>query len=402
MAAMKRVLDAPHRIFFFAAGVQILLVSAWWAATLFARAGGAAFVLPSGLEPARVHAFVMTYGFFPLFIFGFLFTAGPRWLEQPPPPRGQYALPALIAAFSAWLTLPALVIHPAFAAGVMLVLLAVWGWILGSFLMLIATSRVRDRMHAILAACAIGVGVIGLAAARRWLATGSDGDANAMEVIGLWGFLVPLFATVCHRMIPFFTANVVPRLVPWRPAWTLVALAGGAMAHGALLLADLARWTWIVDAPVGAMALFAAWRWGAARSLGNRMLAMLHVGFVWLGIAWLLQAAASALLAAGLAPLGLAPTHALAIGFLSTLTFAMVSRVSAGHSGRSIAADTVTWIAFLTLQAAALARVAADLWVGAYSALLVVAAALWLACFAAWTWRYLPYYWRPRADGKPG
>jgi len=402
MGAMKRVLDAPHRIFFFAAGVQILLVSAWWAATLFARAGGAALELPSGLAPARVHAFVMTYGFFPLFIFGFLFTAGPRWLEQPPPTPRQYAMPALVATFAAWLALPALALHPAFAAGVILVMLAAWGWMLGHFLVLIATSTVRDRLHAILVAAALGVGIVGLAAARRWLATGDDSAANAMEIIGLWGFLAPLFASVCHRMIPFFTANVVPRLVPWRPAWTLAALAGGAFAHGVLLLAGLAAWTWVVDAPVGAMALFAAWRWGAARSFSNRMLAMLHVGFIWLGAAWLLQAADSALLFAGRVPLGLAPTHALAVGFLATLAFAMVSRVSAGHSGRSIAADRLTWIAFLILQGAALARVAADVWVGAYSALLVAAAALWLACFAAWAWRYLPYYWRPRADGKPG
>jgi len=25
-----------------------------------------------------------------------------------------------------------------------------------------------------------------------------------------------------------------------------------------------------------------------------------------------------------------------------------------------------------------------------------------IACFATWAWRYVPYYWRPRADGKPG
>ncbi|HET6265982.1 MAG TPA: NnrS family protein [Usitatibacter sp.] len=399
---MKRLLDAPHRIFFFAAAVQILIVSAWWAATLAARAAGAPPALPSGLEPARVHALVMTYGFFPLFIFGFLFTAGPRWLEQPAPARRQYAAPALVAAFAAWLLLPAAAASPGLAALDILVMLGAWGWMLGHFIQLIRTSRAPDRLHAILVACALGLGLVGLAAARVWILTGSARAGDAMETIGMWGFLVPVVVTVSHRMIPFFTANVVPRLVPWRPAWTLGALAGGAVSHGALVLAGLAQWTWFIDAPVGAMALFAAWRWGFARSFANRMLAMLHLGFLWLGVAWLLHALQSALAAAGAGSLGLAPTHALAIGFLSSVTFAMVSRVSCGHSGRTLAADRLTWVAFLTLQAAAATRVAADLWTGAYSALLVAAASLWLACFAAWTWRYLPFYWRPRADGKPG
>ena len=399
---MRRLLDAPHRVFFFAAAVQILLLGAWWAAALAARAGGAPLALASGLELARVHALVMIFGFFPLFIFGFLFTAGPRWLERPAPERRHYAVPAIVAAIAAWLLLPTLAVSPGLAAFDVLVLLGAWGWMLGHFIVLILGSRVPDRLHAILAAAAIGIGLVGLAAARVWLLTGSERAAAAMEAVGIWGFLVPLFATVSHRMIPFFTANVVPRLVPWRPAWSLAALAGGAALHGALVLAGLSNWTWIVDAPVGAMALFAAWRWGFARSFGNRMLAMLHVAFVWFGVAWLLHALQSALVLAGAGHLGLAPVHALAIGFLASLTFAMVSRVSCGHSGRSINADAVTWYAFITLQCAAVARVAADLWPGAYAPLLLAAATLWLACFAAWAWRYLPFYWRPRADGKPG
>lgn len=399
---MQRLVAAPHRIFFFAAGVQILLASGWWAATLFARAAGVAAPLPSGLAAARVHALVMTYGFFPLFIFGFLFTAGPRWLEQPAPTPRQYAPPAIVACLAAWIAFPALLADADVASAALLAMLGAWGWMLGHHVVLIVASRVHDRLHAILAAAALGAAIVGLAFARRWLATGAEDDARAMEIVGLWGFLVPLFATVCHRMIPFFTTNAVPRLVPWRPGWSLAALCGGACAHGLLVIAGHAASTWVVDAPLGALTVFAAWRWGAARSLGNRMLTMLHVGFLWLGAAWLLHAADAARIASGLASLGLAPTHALTIGFLATLTFAMVSRVSAGHSGRSVASDRLTWIAFLVLQGAALARVAADLWIAAYSALLVAAASLWLACFCAWAWRYLPYYWRPRADGKPG
>ena len=82
---MKRLLDAPHRLFFFSAVVQLLLASAWWAATLMLRAQGSPPPWAAVLDPVRVHAFVTVYGFFAYFVFGFLFTAGPRWLEVPGP-----------------------------------------------------------------------------------------------------------------------------------------------------------------------------------------------------------------------------------------------------------------------------------------------------------------------------
>jgi uncharacterized protein involved in response to NO len=399
---MKRLLDAPHRVLFFAAVIQIVLASAWWAAALSARAGGIAPDLASDLQPARVHALVMIYGFFPLFAFGFLFTAGPRWLDQPAPRRREYAPPALLAGLGAWMMLPAFHLGAETAAAALLVPIVAWSWMLARFCALIATSTARDRTHAFIAAIAVGMGIVGLFAARLWLVTGRTGAVDFAETVGLWGFLVPLFATVSHRMIPFFTANVVPSLSPWRPGWTLALLVGGSFAHGALAAAGFAQWTWIVDAPVGAVAAFLAWRWGFARSFANRLLAMLHLGFAWFAATWLLHAVQSALALAGTAALGLAPLHALSIGFLSSLTLAMVSRVSCGHSGRSVAADPLTWNVFLLLQAAAAARVAADVFTAAYAPLLVLAALLWLACFASWAWRYLPYYWRPRADGKPG
>lgn len=398
---MKRLLDAPHRVFFFAAALQIVLVSAWWAAALAARAAGYAPELAPGLAPATVHAFLMIYGFFPLFIFGFAFTAGPRWLGRPAPARGEYMAPAILAAAGAWLMLPAFHLGAVAAANVLLLPLIAWLWLLARFVRMIVASDAPDRTHAMLVAAALGNAVAGLLAARLWLLTGSPSWAGVMETVGIWGFLVPLFAAVTHRMIPFFTANVDPFIKPWRPAWTLAVLAGGAYAHGVLVVAGLAPWTWIVDVPAGALAAFLAWSWGLARN-SNRLLAMLHVGFAWLAVTWLLHALQSALALAGVAALGLAPVHALSIGFLASLTLAMVSRVSCGHSGRTLAADRLTWTVFLLLQAAAVTRVAADLFTGAYAALLVAAALLWLACFAAWTWRYLPYYWRPRADGKPG
>lgn len=77
------------------------------------------------------------------------------------------------------------------------------------------------------------------------------------------------------------------------------------------------------------MLLWLAVVWGLVQSLKIRLLAMLHVGFVWLGLALLYSAASQALwLATGQPVLGLGALHALSMGFLGSIMVAMVTRVS--------------------------------------------------------------------------
>ena len=399
---MPRILHAPHRLFFFAAVVQILLASAWWAATLVLRARGLPAPLAEGLEPSRVHGLLMIYAFLPLFAFGFLDTAGPKWLGVPGPAPAEYVPAGIASAIAATLLFAALPLGRTALGAAAVMLATAWSWNLGRFLNRIVESRAPDRLHAILAAASLAQGVAGLLAAAVWLITGNELAARGMETLGLWGFLVPLFCTVCHRMLPFFTQNVVPFVTAWRPPWTLGILVGACYGHGLLVLAGLADRTWIADAPFAAMTLTLSWRWGFTKVHSNKLLAMLHIGFLWLGVAMALHAADALFAFTGAGRLGLAPVHALTIGFLSSLTMAMVSRVSSGHSGRTLAADRLTWAAFLLLQGAAFTRVAADLWPAAYGPMLLASAGLWVLCFGTWAWRYLPIYWRPRADGQPG
>ncbi|QJR14249.1 NnrS family protein [Usitatibacter palustris] len=403
MIAFKRLLEAPHRLFFFTGVVQLLLASGWWIATLALRARGIPAPVGEGLDAPHVHAFLMIYAFLPLFIFGFLFTAGPRWLDLPPPAPRDYIPPGVAACVSALLLHAAMFAGATVFAAAVLLYLGAWAWMLARFVGMIRASRTPDRRHAMLAAGALALGACGVAMMAAWALTGDHHVALAMIMIGLWGFLVPLFCIVCHRMIPFFTGSVLPFIAPWRPMWTLAALIGGSLAHGAMAVThQLDAWTWLVDLPMGVGAISLAVRWGIAQSFANRLLAMLHVGFAWLGLAYLAHAAQSLLRLFGIEALGLAPVHAVTMGFLASTTVGMVSRVSCGHSGRTLAADRLTWLAFWLLQSAVVLRVGADIWRGAYGGLVLGAAVLWFTCFAAWSWRYLPVYWRPRADGRPG
>jgi uncharacterized protein involved in response to NO len=218
---------------------------------------------------------------------------------------------------------------------------------------------------------------------------------------GLWLFAVPVFVTVCHRMIPYFTANVLPTVAVFRPWWLLALLLGGPIAHAAVEAAGAKTYSWVVDIPLAVFAFDLARRWGLAQSLSNRLLAMLHIGFVWYAIAFALYAVASlGALAGNAALLGSAPSHAVTIGFCGALTIAMVSRVTFGHSGRTLAADRLTWTLFLLLQATCIVRIATALW--PWPAMLAITAALWAACVVPWSLRNAPIYWRSRADGRLG
>jgi uncharacterized protein involved in response to NO len=100
---------------------------------------------------------------------------------------------------------------------------------------------------------------------------------------------------------------------------------------------------------------------------------------------------------------GLAPLHALTIGCFATLMLGMATRVTLGHSGLPFDIDRSLKLMFAGMQLVAVVRVSADMLPSAAMLWLYCAAALiWLACFTPWVTRYLPVYWRPRADGLAG
>jgi uncharacterized protein involved in response to NO len=158
----------------------------------------------------------------------------------------------------------------------------------------------------------------------------------------------------------------------------------------------------VVESVAGAVLLWLAVVWGLAQSLKIRLLAMLHVGFVWFGVALLYSAASQAIwLLTGQAVLGLGALHALSMGFLGSLMLAMVTRVSCGHSGRALVADDLVWGLFWALQVAVGLRLIAAVQ-GAPGWLTTLAAASWAAVVVVWALRYARWYGRPRIDGKPG
>jgi uncharacterized protein involved in response to NO len=371
--------------------------------------------LPYAMSPSLVHGAVMSFGFIPLFFSGFMFTAGPKWLGVGPPSVLQLLAPLLLQAGGWWLWLAGAHLDARIALfGLALATLGLI-WVTGLFWQLIWRSLAPDRVHAIVVGVGCGVGCVSLLGLALALVFGATENAAACVLTGLWGFIVVGYVAVAHRMIPFFTSNALPMMAAWRPFWVLwLMLATALLEVAAVWIALLgvpqgaAGPIWmmlrgLLELAAGAVLLWLAFVWGFVQSLKNRLLAMLHIGFVWLALALLLSGASQWLGAsAGVPALGLGPMHALSMGCLASLMLAMVTRVSCGHSGRALIADRLMWSLFWLLQLTTLMRIAADAYLPLAGVLLLTAALIWAGVMSVWGVHLGNWYGRRRPDGRSG
>jgi len=404
-------MHAPHRLAFFMAALMLALATLWWATQLTARA--LQWPIDMIIPVSSSHALLMSLGYMPLFFCGFLFTAGPKWLHLPEV-SARSLLPALATMVTGWMvTLVGMHSHAITAAAGMSLVAGGWTVLSLKFARMVHASRMSDRIHPALAsaACLIGVAILWLAAlalafeSHQWLRT--------IVQMALWWFMAPVFAVVSHRMIPFFSASVIPALDSKQPLWLLWVLLGALGLEGVISVAEL--WWWpqpallrwlqvLMEAPVALLLLWLAIRWGLVQSLRIRMLAMLHGGFVWLGAAFALNALSHGLMARSgdATSLGLAPLHAMTMGYLSATMFAMITRVSSGHGGRKEPADNIAWTLYWVLQTAIALRVIAGLWPAFATALTLAAIYAWCLAMVGWALRYGRWFGKPRPDGRPG
>jgi uncharacterized protein involved in response to NO len=415
--SLRHLLLAPHRLAFFAGTLMLMLAALGWAALLVAPLF-AGETVTTVMPPSLLHGILFAGGFMPLFMAGFMFTAGPRWLDVAPPPAAALRWPVgLHCAGVALIVIGARAGHPVTAFGALLLAMA-WTAIGVGFAGQIRTSSVRDKLHA---KCVMVFWTIGIGCAILFAAGLAIRHMNAVAAavwLMVFGFVTPIYATVAHRVLPFFTSSAVTRFVPWKPNWALGLLLAAMLVFGALQVAGrldlltpgrVARLTvWLVGPSALALAVMAV-RWGLMQSLRGRslrLLAMLHLGFVWSVLALLLATAEGALWMLGsgepFVRLGHAPLHALTMGFLGSLLYAMATRVISGHGGIAMVADDFVWVLFWALQGATLMRLGAAVWPAHASALSAAAVLTWSGVWLAWASRYLPVLARPRRDGRPG
>jgi uncharacterized protein involved in response to NO len=209
-----------------------------------------------------------------------------------------------------------------------------------------------------------------------------------------------LITAIGGRIIPAFTRN-------WLIWHREPALPAG---HGpidrialAALHTGLLGWAFLPTAqPVGALLVLAgllnAWRlarWRGLATLSEPLLAVLHGGYLWVVLGTIVLGASVISTAIPEA----AAIHAFTAGAIGTMTLGVMTRVTRGHTGRSLKADRTTTLIYATITLASATRVAAAFAGASSMVLLEISALLWVASFLLFALAYGPMLVLPRIDG---
>jgi len=400
---LRQLAVAPHRLLFFVGATNVLLAMLWWALWLAGARWQPGMVSQPAIPAGWLHAMLMQYQVLPSFMFGFLLTVFPRWMNQPALTRrhyvpvgvgmlgGQALTLAGIAGGLSWFRLGAL--------------FTTAGWTIATVILARLVWRDQGRTwHAVSCAFALGFGLLGLLLYDIFLWRLDGTGARMMFVsikLGSIVVLLPIFFTVCHRMIPFFAANAVPGYRPVRPMWVLAVTWGLLLAHVWLEMRHGYTWLWMVDLPLSVLSGWLLWRWWPRTGM-PALLRVLFIGFAWLPLAFALYTTQSLWFAThGDFVLGRAPAHALFVGCFGSLLVAMVTRVTQGHSGRPLVLGRVAAFAFVIIQCVAVVRILAEVMPDAMG-WQAVAGLGWILAFLPWVTRSIWIYATPRIDGQPG
>jgi uncharacterized protein involved in response to NO len=364
------------RPFFLGAGVWAVAAVAAWLAAFRGLVS-----IPTAFDPVTWHAHELVFGFVAAAIAGFLLTAVPNWTGR----RPIQGVP-LAVLFVLWVIGRAAVgasglIGPGVAAPLDLAFLAL---LLGTVLReIVAARNWRNVPITVALAALLLANVLVHAEAIGYASTGPTGQRLGIAVVVL------LISLVGGRIIPSFTANWLKkrgegRMPAGQDALDLVALAVLLVALGVWVAAPQGIVTGASLIVAGAFAAIRLARWRGHRTLSEPLLWSLHLGFAWVP-AGLLLTGSSLVIPSLPVTTGI---HALTAGAMGSMTLAVMTRATLGHTGRALTADRWTAAIYIFVTAAAVLRVAAPLLAEAYLPLLWAAGVAWIAAFGTFAVRY--------------
>lgn len=348
--------------------------------------------VPTAFHPIDWHVHEMLFGYQAAAIGGFLLTAIPNWTGRLP----VQGAPVLVLAVS-WL------------AGRLAVAGSAWiGWRLAmvidaSFMALLAAAAAREIVAGRNWRNLKVVVLIGLLLAANLafhLEAALSGGADHARRFAVAVVLL-LVSLVAGRIVPSFTRNWLAPRGPGR----LPAPFGG-YDKAVLAVSALALCLWVVIPSAvasGALLLICGLlhavrlgRWAGERSWRNPLLAILHIGYLFVPLGFVLTGAASL----GLVAPG-AGLHAWTAGAFGIMTLAVMSRASLGHTGRALVATPATQICYGLAVVGTVARICAALGHGS-GLLLDIAGLSWSLAFLGFALVYWPVLTGERVGSKSG
>lgn len=389
------LLRLAFRPFFLFGGIFSLLAIAAWTLSL----GG--HISFSPLNGALWwHGHEMLFGFVPAIIAGFLLTAVQTWTGVPSVKGVK-----LLVLFLLWLSARLLIfINP--NVNIVFVMLVDISFLpLVAFFLAQPLIRVKQHRNMIF------LPVIALMTATNiFTYLPSLGFAPELNTRGLHSMILLttlLVAVLGGRVIPMFSANgtktqkVSP--LPWLETTALGSLIfvvglflGGVSSSQNELFRTILGLACLLSA---ALHLVRILRWRFWVTLSVPLVWVLHftIIFMPLGLMLLSIHFLFALITIS------AALHSLTVGVIGGMILAMMSRVSLGHTGRTLAVSWPIVLAFILIIVSALLRSLLMAFIPQSAVLLwIVSGACWTLAFACFVWVYLPILSTPRLDGRPG
>src|SRR5262245_12856357 len=370
------------RPFFFFGGCYAALAVALWLPLFEGETA-----LSTVFGPRDWHVHEMLFGFVPAIVTGFLLTAIPNWTGRLP----LQGTPLLVLVL-AWI-----------AGRIAVALSAKIGWLAAAmidvgFLALVVGASAREiiagqnwRNLKVL----IPVIVLALANAGFHVEARVFGVADIATRAGVAAILV-LVMLIGGRIIPSFTRNWLARENPGRlpipfGRFDALTIAVSAAALCIWIVKPRGELTGTALLAAGMLQMVRLGRWAGDRTVRDRLVLILHVAYAFVPVGFVLVSLASfgvILPSAGL--------HAWMTGAIGTMTLAVMTRASLGHTGHELAAKVGTQIIYAAVVLAALARVLASLSPQWALPLIHVAALAWVVAFGGFALLYGPILFRAR------
>lgn len=381
------LLLAGFRPFFLLGPLWALIVVLLWVGAI-----SGALVLPTAFDPLAWHRHEMLFGYLGAVIAGFLLTAIPNWTGKLPLAGGRLA-----ALAGLWIAARLAMLFSAWTGAAVALLLDV------GFLLSLAFVAARE----VLAANRRNLPVVAIVLLLALAALADHAEslgATGLEGLG-WrtGFaLVLLLVTIIGgRIIPSFTRNWLAkqgrtRGLPTQPSrFDLVAIAATAVALAVWAATAEGRAAAALVVAAGLLQLIRLARWSGHATLREPLVFILHLSYAWLPLGLLLlgfglfaaQPQSSAL-------------HALGAGAMASMTLAVMTRATLGHTGRELRAGTGTVAIYVLVTAGAALRVGAPWMPLDYSSSVHLSGVVWGGGFLLFLALYGPMLFGPRPDGR--
>jgi len=379
------VLGLGCRPFFLGGALWAASAMALWVPMIAGRLD-----LPSRFAPVDWHIHELLYGYVSATVAGFLLTAVPNWTGRPPV-RG---LP-LLGLFLLWLAGRVAIFSSAAigavpAAVVDLAFLAVLAMVVVREVALGRNQR-NYKVAAIL--------LVLFAANAAFHLEAAAGIGEGYGIRGGIGATIMLIVLIGGRVVPSFTRAYLVKLGGDR-----LPAPFGRFDVVAAIVAGITLFLWVA-APghplTGLVAILAGLvhfgrlgRWRGERTVGEPLLLVLHVAYLFVPVGFLLVGIA--LFRPDTVPQS-AAIHAWTAGAIGMMTLSVMARASLGHTGRPLVATWPVTAVFGFALLAGVLRIVASL-LHDTGTLLHLSALAWILAFAGFAVAVGPMLLRPRLD----